>query len=158
MALLQKSATHNTSILLPEKLMLLGLTALILRRGDSWPTMVPSVVPTGDCSYRSIHYIHQPNRPISVWMGKVPTRKHAKWHNRTSDREPDSRFWIGKPGFLFEFPSNHMSILLSFGDIRVWQTDGRTTQTITIAGPNIVVGQLIRKKHKHECMTHMTEL
>jgi len=55
-------------------------------------------------------------------MGEVSTRKHPKWRNRTSD----GRFWIGKPGFLFEFQSNHTSISLSFGDIRVWQTDRRT--------------------------------
>jgi len=36
----------------------------------------------------------------------TPTRKHSKWRSRTSDRESDSRFWIGKPGFLFVFPSN----------------------------------------------------
>jgi len=36
-----------------------------------------------------------------------------------------------------------MSLSLSFGDIRVRQTDRRTTRTITIAGPHIVAGQLI---------------
>jgi len=56
-------------------------------------------------------------------MGEVPTRKHTKWRNLTSDRESDGRFWIGKPGFLFEFPSNYMSVSLNLGDIRVWQTD-----------------------------------
>jgi len=79
-------------------------------------------------------------------MGEVPTRKHPKWRNRTSDRESDGRFWIWKPSFLFEFPSNHTSISLSFRDIHVWQsvrqTDRRTTWTITIAGPCIVEGQL----------------
>jgi len=59
-------------------------------------------------------------------MGKVPTWKNPKWRNRTSDRESNSRFWIGKPSFLFEFPSNHMSISLSFGYIHIWQTDGWT--------------------------------
>jgi len=37
---------------------------------NSWPSMVPSVVPTGDCSHWSIH---KANCPIPVWMGKVPT-------------------------------------------------------------------------------------
>jgi len=101
----------------------------IMGRDDSWPTTVLIVGPSGDCSPWSIH---QPSRPISVWMGEVSTRKHPEWQNRTSDRESDGRFWIGKPGFLFEFPSNQMSISLSFGnirsfgDIRLWQTDRRT--------------------------------
>jgi len=69
-------------------------------RDDSWPATVHGVVPTGDCSYRSIHYIQQPNQPISVWMGEVPTQKHPKRWNRTSDRESDGRVWIGKPSFL----------------------------------------------------------
>jgi len=68
----------------------------------------------------------------------VPTRNHPKWRNRTSDREPDGRFWIGKPKFLFVFHSNHRPILLSFGDIRVWLT----ARTITIADCHIVEGQL----------------
>jgi len=52
----------------------------------------------------------------------------------------NGRFWIGKPGFLFEFSSNQTSILLSYEDICMWQTDGRmnrqTTWTITIANSN----------------------
>jgi len=60
----------------------------------------------------------------------------------TSDRKSDGRFWIWKPGFLFEFSSSHMFISLSFGDIRVWQTDRRTARAITIAGPHIVAGHL----------------
>jgi len=63
----------------------------IMGCGDSWPTIVPSVVPTGDCSHWSI--------------------------------QSDGRFWIGKPSFLLEIPSNHTSILQSFGDICMWQTD-----------------------------------
>jgi len=55
------------------------------------------------------------------------------------------RLWIGKPGFLFEFPSNHTFISLSFGYSRVTdrrtnaQTNGWTTQTmsITIAAPTL---------------------
>jgi len=57
---------------------------------------------------------------------KVSTKKCPKWRNRTSDRESGGRFWIGKPGFLFEFPTNHMSVSLSFRDICVWDTDWRT--------------------------------
>jgi len=49
-----------------------------------------------------------------------------KWRNRTSDRESDGRFWIGESSFLFEFSSSHTSISLSFGDIRVSQTDRQT--------------------------------
>jgi len=41
------------------------------------------------------------------------------------------------------YSSNHTSISPSSRDIRVWQTDGRTTQTITIAGSHVVAGQLI---------------
>jgi len=37
-------------------------------------------------------------------MSEVPTRKHSKWQNHTSDREYDGRFWIGKSSFLFEIP------------------------------------------------------
>jgi len=79
-------------------------------------------------------------------LSQKVTRKHSKWWNRTSNRESAGKFWIWKPGFLFEFPSNHTSILLHLGDMCVWQTDGQTngqtTQTITTAGPHIVVGQL----------------
>jgi len=54
--------------------------------------------------------------PGAVEMGEVQTRKHSKWRHRTSNSESDGTFWIGKPGFLFQFPSNHTSISLSFGD------------------------------------------
>jgi len=50
----------------------------VMGRDDSWHATVPSVVPIGDCSHWSIHYIHLANRPISVWMGEVPTQKHSK--------------------------------------------------------------------------------
>jgi len=74
----------------------------------------------------------------------MPTRKHPKWWKRTSDRESGGRFWIAKPGFLFEFLSNHISISLSFGDIRVWQTDRRTDNVDHYySWPHIVAGQLI---------------
>jgi len=70
-------------------------------RDDSWPAMVPSVVPTGDCFHWSIHYIHKANRPISIRMGEVPTRKETpEWQNHTSDRESDGRSWTVKSGFL----------------------------------------------------------
>jgi len=51
------------------------------------------------------------------------TPKMAESYFWSSGRESDGRFWIGKPGFLFEFPSNHRSISLSFKDIRVWRAD-----------------------------------
>jgi len=38
---------------------------------------------------------------------------------------------------------NHTSISLSFGDIRVWQTDRRTTRTVTIDVRLIMARQLI---------------
>jgi len=56
----------------------------------------------------------------------------------------DGRFRIWKPKFLVAFHSNHRSMSLSFGDIRMWQTDRRTTRTIPIVGPHIVAGQLTR--------------
>jgi len=75
-------------------------------RDDSWPATVPSVV-------------------LSLWysLSEKATQKHPKWQNHTSYCESDGRFWIGKPGYQFEFPSNHMSMLLNFGDICVWWTD-----------------------------------
>jgi len=57
-------------------------------------------------------------------MGEVPTRKHQNGGtvlpivNLLTDSELESPEFR-KPGFLFEFPNNHMSISLSFGDIRV---------------------------------------
>jgi len=30
----------------------------VMERDDSWLATVPSVVPTYDCSHRSVHYIH----------------------------------------------------------------------------------------------------
>jgi len=71
-------------------------------RDDSWPAMVRSVVP-------SLRYS----------LSEKATRKRPKWRNRASDRLSDGRFGSGKPRLLFEFPSNHTSISLSFGDIRV---------------------------------------
>jgi len=69
-------------------------------RDDSWPAMVPSVMP-------------------SLWYSLLEkaARKHPKWQNCTSNRESDGRFCIGKPGFLFEFSSNRASISLKFGDV-----------------------------------------
>jgi len=93
----------------------------------------------------------------TVYQRKWPG--HPKLQNRTSDPESNGRLWIGKPRFLFEFPSNHMSISLSFEDIRMWQTDrwtdGRITWTITIAGPHIVAGQLIIS-YKNQPLLHST--
>jgi len=70
--------------------------------------------------------------PVS--LVEVPTRKH-----------PVAKLMVDSesPILLFEFPSNHTSFSLSFGDIRVWQTDGRTARTITIAGPHIVADRLM---------------
>jgi len=72
-------------------------------------------------------------------MGKVPTRKHRRWRNRTSDRESDGRFWIGKP---VSYSSFLLTIRLSRLVSEIFacdrQTaDGRTTRTITrpISGP-----------------------
>jgi len=62
------------------------------------------------------------------WPTMVPSMVQQ---NRTADHEYDAR------GFLFKFPSNHKFISLSFIDIRARQTDGRTTQTITVAGPTL---------------------
>jgi len=76
--------------------------SFIMGRDDSWPAMVPSVVP-------SLRYS----------LSEKATQKHPKWRNRISYRESHKRFWIGKPGSLFEFPSNHTFISLSFGDIRM---------------------------------------
>jgi len=82
----------------------------VMERDDSWPATVPSVV-------LSLRYS----------LSKKMTWKHLKWGNGTSDRESDGIFWTGKPGFLFEFPSNHMSISLSIRDTQTdRQTDGRT--------------------------------
>jgi len=45
-------------------------------------------------------------QPIKVFRGKRPN-----WRNRTFDRNSEK-----KPGFPFEFNSNHSSISLGFGD------------------------------------------
>jgi len=76
-------------------------------RDDSWPATVPSVVPTGDCSQWSIH---KANRPISLRMAKVPTRKHPEWRNRTSGRKSDGTFWIL---VKFSFYLNYATILVN---------------------------------------------
>jgi len=127
-------------------------------RDDSRPIMVISVVPSYNCADSNlicppnqvspccgffpttrmtgipINSIRPKNPPFSVFHGNRP-----KWWNSTSDHESDGRFWIEKPKFLFAFHSYHRSISLSDR-----QTDGWTMCTITIAGPHIVVGQLIR--------------
>jgi len=112
-------------------------------RDDSWPATVPNVVVISFSFSEAVHttmyttrravpvecldpwlfpLIHSLGQlPISVWIGKVPTWKNPKWQNYISDRESDGRFCSGKPGFLFTFNRN----LLSFGDIRMWQSDGR---------------------------------
>jgi len=85
-------------------------------RDDSWPATVPSVVPTGDCSHWSIHYIHSPTGPF---LSKRATCRPGNTQNG------GAVLLIGnmKSGFLFKFSGNHMFIFLSFGDIRVWQRD-----------------------------------
>jgi len=117
---------------------------------DSWSATVPCVVVTGDCSHWSIHYLHQVNRPISVWMCEVPCPAGNTQNGGTilPITKPDGRCWIGKAKFLFTFHSNHTSISLSFRYSRVTDRQthrhGRTTWTISIAGPHIVAGQLVR--------------
>jgi len=56
--------------------------------------------------------VTMPTSPFLSEWAKCQHGNHPKWRNRTSDHESDGRLWIGKPGFLFEFPSNHMSISL----------------------------------------------
>jgi len=74
-----------------------------------------ATVPTDPFTRPTTHFC------LNGWSANPVT---PKWRSRTSDCKSDSRFWIGKPGFLLEFPSNHTSISLSFKDIRMWQTDG----------------------------------
>jgi len=69
-----------------------------------------------------------PTGPFLSESAKCQPGKHPEWRNRTSDCESNGRFWTGNPKFLFAFHSNRTSISLSFGDIRVWQTDGRNTE------------------------------
>jgi len=57
--------------------------------------------------------------------------KYLNWQNCTSGCESDGKIWIRNHGFLFEFISNHSSISLSFGDIRVWHTDRQTDRQRT---------------------------
>jgi len=76
-------------------------------------TDTPVTMPNAQCP------IDEAKFPISVTMGEVPTRKHPKWRNRTSDREYDGIFEIEKPSFLFAFYSNHKSVSLSLGDTGV---------------------------------------
>jgi len=97
----------------------------VMEHDNSWPTTVPSVV---------------------LSLPEKATQKHPKWRNCTYNRKTDGRFWIRKSRFLFKFPSNHMSILLSFRHTRTWQTDRSTMRTITIAGPHIVADQLINNQ------------
>jgi len=54
------------------------------------------------------------------------THKMAQSRNCTSGRKSDGRIWVRNFVFLLEFNSNPSSISLSFGDICVWHTDGRT--------------------------------
>jgi len=83
-------------------------------RDESWPTTVPNVVVFSFSFSEAVH----------TTMHTMYTTKVSKLVTVPTDRESDGRFWIGKPGFLFKFSSNHASISLSFGDIRIWQTDG----------------------------------
>jgi len=55
-------------------------------RDDSWPASVHSLVPS-----------------LLNSLSEKATGKHPEWWNCTSDHESDGRFWLGKPGFLFEF-------------------------------------------------------
>jgi len=93
--------------------------------------MTKQAVPVESLDWWLFPLIHSLGQlPRFCLNGRTANRKHPKWRNRTFDRESDGRFWIGKPGFLFEFPINHTSISLRTDR----ETDGRTTRTITIAG------------------------
>jgi len=67
---------------------------------------------------------------LSAALHTVYCRKWPRTtQNGKTDCESSVRFWIERPNFLFKLPSNHMPISLSFGDIRVWQTDRWTDNT-----------------------------
>jgi len=79
------------------------------------------------------------------------TTNAQDWRNCTSGRKFESRFWIKSPDFLLTFNSNHRSISLTYGDIRVLYTDKRTnwrtdTRIFTIH-VHILVGQLMIETH-----------
>jgi len=133
-------------------------------RDDSWPTTVLSVVPSYSCANSILIGPSQSGFPMSWFFPTARTTRvflnstHPqtppfsffcsncpKWRNHTSDCKSNGGFWIRKPKFLFVFCSYRTSILFRFGDIHMTdrQTDGQTVQTITIAGPHIVAGQLI---------------
>jgi len=102
---------------------------------DSLPATVPSVVPTGDCSHWSIHYIHKANRPISGWMDKVSTQNTQNGKtvlpiaNLMADSESES------PSFYSSFlVTIHLSRSVSEIFACDRQTDGQTMRTITITG------------------------
>jgi len=123
---------HGVGILLPIQI---STRVLLQESSYVWSYEISARWHTDRWRYPLHHSVKL--LPISVTMGEVPTRKHSKWRNRTSDRKSDGLFWFGKPGFLFEFPSNRGSIWLSFREIHVWHMDGRTTSTIIITGPTL---------------------
>jgi len=51
-AIFDYNSLHSMPMMWPNN------ASSVMWRDDSWPATVPSVVPTGDCSHWSVHYIH----------------------------------------------------------------------------------------------------
>jgi len=65
----------------------------------------------------------RPSAPFMCEWAKCQPRNTQNGRTVLLIVNHDGRFWIGKSRFLYELPSNHTSISLSFGDVRLWQTD-----------------------------------
>jgi len=74
-------AQELTLIIIQKYLTVANNVSSIMGCDDSWPATMPSVVPTGDCSHWSTHYIHKANRPhfyLNGQSAKLETPKMAK--------------------------------------------------------------------------------
>jgi len=98
--------------------------------------------------------------PCPVWcLTAAPIAISQAPPNRVSPchgffHTADGRFLIGKPKFLFACHSNHRSILLSFWDIRAWQTDRRMDEQ---RGPLLYFGGLANKHYITEWVSECVE-
>jgi len=116
----------------------------VMGRDDSWPSTMPSVVPTGDCSTDPFTTFTGPTGLfLSEWAKcRSGNTQNGRTVHPTANLIADSE--SGSPSSHSRFiVTVHLSRLVSEIFTCDRQTDRRTTRTITIAGPRIVTGQLI---------------
>jgi len=132
----------------------------VMRRDDSWPATVPRVMPTGDCSLWSIHYtmqLHSLAEPAVFCLnGRSANPETPKMAKPVL---PIVNLMAGsESGSPVSYSSFLVTICLARLVLEIFacerQTDGQTTQTITIAGLHIVAGMQLTSLRLSEEIIH----